>query len=161
MQRTAILSDCGKFRYRLGRRWHSGPTLLFVMLNPSVANAHIDDPTIKKCMGFAARTGHSAIEVVNLFAYRATHPRDLKLAGWPVGPDNQCHVESTAAEVVAVGGKIVCAWGSNARGRPEAEAMVTALTVFGGHSVYALSRLADGTPAHPLMLPYSCQLEVF
>src|SRR5689334_20041621 len=72
--KSAVLSPCGLYRYRLTRRWGDGPALLFVMLNPSTADATEDDPTIRRCTGFAKREGMPAIEVVNLFAWRATDP---------------------------------------------------------------------------------------
>ncbi|UIF90926.1 DUF1643 domain-containing protein [Cupriavidus sp. UYPR2.512] len=157
MQRTATISDCGTFRYRLGRRWADGPTLAFVMLNPSTADAYQDDPTIRKCIGFAQRTGHSAIEVVNLFAFRATKPADLKAAGWPTGPENLGAITYVARTTHEAGGKVVLAWGANARGLG---APVLVRGVLSGHGIpaYALRVLDDGTPAHPLMLPYACEL---
>lgn len=158
MQKTATISDCGTFRYRLGRRWASGPAMLFIMLNPSTADAYVDDPTIRKCIGFAERNGADAIEVVNLFAFRATDPKALAHAGWPAGPENDGHVASATKEVHEDGGKIVLAWGANARGRDEALSMVCDLG-YRGIPTYTLRRLLDGTPAHPLMLPYSCELQ--
>ncbi len=158
MEKTATISSCGKFRYRLGRRWASGPAMLFIMLNPSTADAYVDDPTIRKCIGFAERNGADAIEVVNLFAFRATDPKALAWAGWPVGPENAEHVARATSEVHEDDAKIVLAWGANARGRDEALAMTLDLG-YRGIPAYTLRRLIDGTPAHPLMLPYSCSLE--
>jgi hypothetical protein len=68
MRRTAIISECGRYRYRLTREWGDGPLLTFAMLNPSTANAEIDDPTIRRCMSFGRREGASGISVFNLFA---------------------------------------------------------------------------------------------
>jgi hypothetical protein len=158
MQKTATISDCGKFRYRLGRRWASGPAMLFIMLNPSTADAYTDDPTIRKCIGFAERNGADAIEVVNLFAFRATDPKALARAGWPVGPENAEHVARATKEVHEDEGRIVLAWGANARGRDEAKAMICDLARC-GLPLYVFRFLLDGTPAHPLMLPYSCDLQ--
>lgn len=155
MNRTAIISECGAYRYRLDRRWAHDPCMLFVMLNPSTADAELDDPTIRKCMGFASRAGCGAIEVVNLYAYRATDPRALKAAGWPVGPKNHEHMAGAILDIIHGGGIVVAAWGANARGRPEASAML-AKAARTGIAVHALRILPDGTPAHPLMLPYSC-----
>ena len=85
----ALLSSCGTYRYRLWRYWHTErEPLIFIMLNPSTADAMQDDPTIRKCIGFAKRLGFGGIEVVNLFAYRATDPRDLRANGYQVGPDD-------------------------------------------------------------------------
>lgn len=160
MKRTAIISDCGKFRYHLARRWGGGRPMMFIMLNPSTADADIDDPTIRKCIGFAERNGCEAIEVVNLFAYRATDPRDLARAGHQVGPLNDDHIASAAAQTSAYGGIIVCAWGAHARGLFRAGDVQALLTCI-GYPLHALKLLADGTPAHPLMLPYSCKPALF
>ena len=74
----AVVSDDGLYRYILTRTWdRSLPALVFCMLNPSTADATVDDPTIRKCIGFAQRLGYGGIIVVNLFAYRATKPREL------------------------------------------------------------------------------------
>jgi hypothetical protein len=77
IERTATISDCGRYRYTLGRTWSDEPPVLFVMLNPSTADADVDDNTISKCIGFAKRWGHGGITVVNLYAWRATNPKEL------------------------------------------------------------------------------------
>lgn len=110
----ATVSDCARYRYRLWRRWGDGPQLGFVMLNPSTADAAVDDPTIRRCMGFARREGCDGIEVVNLFAWRATDPteiRDRARAGVDVvGPENRRHLAAMAANPKI--GLTVAAWGS-------------------------------------------------
>lgn len=112
MIRTAVISPCTKFRYELCRVWDSNlPELLFIMLNPSRADDQQDDPTIRKCIGFATRLGYGSIRVVNLFAYRATDPADLKAAGYLVGDQNDEWIERGVRECDA----IAYAWGANAR----------------------------------------------
>lgn len=161
MVRDARLSECGTFRWWLSRTWDASlPVLLFVMLNPSKADASVDDPTVRKCIGFAQRNGYGSIVVVNLFAYRATDPADLKAGGWQQGEDNAVLVCDMARQYVHDGGRVVVAWGANARGRPEARSMLSSLRGY-GVPLYALRVLGDGTPAHPLMLPYSCELVPF
>ena len=153
---AAVVSPCGRYRYSLTRGWGADlanqPRLLYVMLNPSTADAGQDDPTIRKCIGFAQRLGFLALEVVNLYAFRATDPKALKAAGYPVGPDNDLHIRSALARCHRT---VVCAWGVNARGlaRP-AEVLQLIRSV--GYEPHALDLCADGTPSHPLMLPYSC-----
>lgn len=72
MRSHAVLSEDGVYRYRLTREWGENldacKRVCFVMLNPSTADASKDDPTIRKCIGFATRLGFDALEVVNLFA---------------------------------------------------------------------------------------------
>lgn len=155
--RSASISDCGTYRYHLAREWSTDKPMLFVMLNPSTADAGKDDPTIRKCLGFATRNGCGSIQVVNLFAYRATYPRDLRRAGYPVGPKNLATIRRAALDVAARGGLVVCAWGSNGRGLAMV-AVVKALLRDAGVKLHALDLLADGTPGHPLPLAYSCQL---
>ena len=80
MRREAEISPCGLHRYRLTREWAPTlPTIAFVMLNPSTADGEIDDPTIRRCIGFARDLGYGRLHVVNLFTYRATDPREV----WP------------------------------------------------------------------------------
>lgn len=78
--RWATISPDGQYRYDLGRRWGEGPLLAFVMLNPSTADAEVDDPTIRRCVGFAKREGCGGIIVRNLFAFRTPSPKALKAA---------------------------------------------------------------------------------
>lgn len=149
---NAVISDCGKFRYILRRSWNAArPVLGYVMLNPSTADAEKDDPTIRKCIGFADRLGYGAIVVTNLYAFRATSPADLKRAAYPVGPENDEFVAKAAREARDV----ICAWGANARGlvRPTETLRILASV---GRPPLALRILPCGTPSHPLMLPYTC-----
>ena len=87
--RGAHFSRCGRYRYALRRTFPAGQgTVLFVGLNPSTADAHVDDPTIRRCMGFAAAWGHRELWVANLFALRSPYPDALLGADDPVGPRN-------------------------------------------------------------------------
>lgn len=157
MNRAALLSPCGTYRHTLLRQWDPKlPTACVVMLNPSTADAEKDDPTIRKLIGFGRRLGWGGFEVVNLFSYRATKPADLKRAGYPgqsVGDDD--FIIRAALTSLRTGGPVICAWGANARGlqRPE----VVRIRLRQSHvPLHALRLLPDGTPEHPLMLPYTC-----
>lgn len=159
MKRIAQLSPCGTFRYRLGREWTEDGArkpLVFVMLNPSTADAEQDDATIRRCVRFADAQGFGAIDVVNLFAYRATKPEDLRRAGYPVGPDNDQHI----ADAVRRSGATCLAWGANAAGleRPQ---IVLPLIRAQGVEPLCLRITRSGHPQHPLMLPSSCRLMPF
>jgi hypothetical protein len=106
--RDAVLSDDGRYRYRLSRRWTEGPTLHWVMLNPSTADADKDDPTIRRCVGFATHNGFGSISVCNLFALRATNPRELIPAcSAAVGPANDKFIQE-----IPSGSTVVAAWGA-------------------------------------------------
>src|ERR1700731_2978902 len=108
LERDAVISDCGRSRYLLRRTWdHDKPRALFVMLNPSTADAEVDDPTIRSCMRLAKQMGHGSFEVVNLFAWRATDPRELHTASDPVGPENDRVIEAAVNRCDIV----ICAWG--------------------------------------------------
>lgn len=89
----AILSACGTYRYHLWRLWDKAlPVMVFVMQNPSTADASHDDPTIRKCIGFAKRHGYGGISVRNIFALRATDERILLTHHDPFGPENDAHL---------------------------------------------------------------------
>lgn len=145
----AILSECEIYRYRLSRRWGDGPACLFIMLNPSTADALQDDPTIRRCIGFAMREGCGALEVVNLMAFRTADPADLpddpEIAS---GPDNLDHIR---AALQAADGPVIAAWGAH----PKAEAgreLVCRILAQMNRSAYHLKRTKSGAPGHPLYI---------
>ena len=145
---TAQISPCGQYRYTLTR----GPltpypdrgTALFCMLNPSTADAALDDPTIRRCRGFADRWGCNGISVVNLYALRSTDPKALWRHDDPVGPMNDYLLREAAR---ACGG-VVCAWGANARPDRVAAAVEAFRSV--GAKLHCLGTTKDGHPRHPL-----------
>jgi hypothetical protein len=108
---TANLSPCGTYRYTLRRRWaEGGPAVLWILLNPSTADATKDDPTVRKGVGFSQRWGFNALTFVNLFAYRATDADKLLTPGLDiVGPDNDSWLEL----MVATHPTIILAWGAH------------------------------------------------
>lgn len=96
MKKHATLSDCGKYRYWLERSWEeTGKGFVnWIMLNPSTADAEIDDQTIRKCIGFSKLWGYDGMHVVNLFAFRATDPESLYGCGCPVGLGNKDFIQA-------------------------------------------------------------------
>ena len=76
-QGDAVFSGCGRYRYRLTRELGGKLTLTVVMLNPSTADGSADDPTIRRCKGFAKDWGYGRLVIVNLYAFRATNPKDM------------------------------------------------------------------------------------
>lgn len=134
----------GPYRYRLWREWNGSlPSCLFVMLNPSTADASQDDPTIRRCIGFAKRWGFGRLDVVNLYALRATDPRELRKHASPIGPRNDLAVGEAMLECRS----IVAAWG--ARGEPtHAARMLDHAPKW--RDVFCLGVTLGGAPLHPL-----------
>jgi hypothetical protein len=145
---SAILSDCERYRYLLGREWTDGPTAVFVMLNPSTADALHNDPTIRRCLRYARDWGCGALMVANLYAWRATDPAELWTAADPIGPENDAHLYAAATIAAESGGPLVGAWGASAR--PDRIAAVLALP--GMDRLTALAVTKAGQPKHPLYL---------
>jgi hypothetical protein len=141
----ALFDETGTYRYRLWRQWDDAlPRLGFILLNPSTADATADDPTLRRCLGFARLWGYGAIEVGNLFALRATLPRTLFAAADPVGPYNDEALRDLVARVQA----LVVGWGNGGRWRQGAAA-VTAAGVLPAATL-CLGYTRHGQPHHPL-----------
>ena len=157
------MSKCRRYRYHLTRGgWLGGSgTVAFVMLNPSTANAEEDDPTIRRCIRFAKDWGYAQLSVVNLYAYRATNPKELKALGREAigetcertgyGPlysnvnDNWLRTTAMQAD------QIVVAWGASegpvsGRAKDSAEVLMT----HRGPFLKALGTTKAGHPRHPL-----------
>jgi hypothetical protein len=146
-RRSAVISECGAYRYSLTRRWYpgGGQLCLFVMLNPSTADASIDDPTIRRCMSFADTWHYGGIVVVNVYAYRATQPADLWRAQDPHGPENRDFINSSLWQTDLT----IAAWGNNAR---KEDALHVYWMLMAERPVYCLGVTGKGFPKHPLYL---------
>lgn len=149
MIRSALISDCGRYRYRLTRTWGPGPAAVFVMLNPSTADGTQDDPTVRRCVTFADAWGYGGLIVVNLYAWRATKRAELKLAPDPVGPDNEAHLRTAASTALETDAPLVGAWGASA----DAARITEVLALPGMERLTALAVTKAGQPKHPLYLP--------
>lgn len=153
VRRSAILSDDERYRYLLLREWDDTlPTATIVMLNPSTADALVDDATIRRLAGekgFARRWACGAVMVVNLYGLRATDPAELWTADDPVGPDNDAHLYAAAQMAAETGGPLIGGWGAQAK--PERIAEVLAIP--GMDRIQALAVTNAGQPSHPLYLP--------
>lgn len=159
LEQNAVISTCGRYRYLLTRQ--VGTTLrtaTFIMLNPSTADASNDDPTIRRCIGFARRWGCGRMAVLNLFAFRATDPADLKRAEEPVGPENRDWFERTL--LGAAEGPVVCGWGVHGEHRGQDGVVLGWLQAFGVQPL-ALGLTKDGHPRHPLYLSKGAELVPF
>ena len=155
--RGALISADGLYRYRLWRLWDDlTPVMVWVMLNPSTADADVDDPTIRKCIGFAKVGHYGGIIVVNLFAWRATDPKELPKVKDPVGPENDQHIlwACTAPLMLSV----VAGWGSNKFAQKRAWRVKVLIQGGARRDIKCFRRSDNGTPWHPLYLPYSSPL---
>lgn len=148
MKTDAVISNCGQYRYVLTRRFDDmladHPLALFLMLNPSTADADLDDPTIRRCIGFAKAWGCSGVVVVNLYALRSTDPSQLWRHEEPVGKMNDKWISRLGAESVDV----ICAWGANAKAERVEE--VVKMLESNGARLWCLGTTKSGAPRHPL-----------
>ena len=143
---SALFSTCGHYRYRLTRELAgTGGALLIIGLNPSTADATHNDPTIRRCIGFAERWGHSALIVANLFAFRATHPKDLKKAADPVGPECDRFLLESAMKA----SRVLVAWGYHGAFLSRHSEVTELLK---NHPLECLGKTQSGLPRHPLYI---------
>lgn len=155
---SAIISACGKYRYRLERECSGALNTAVIMVNPSTANAEQDDATIRKLRGFGERNNWGRIIVGNLFAYRATDVRELGKVPDPIGPENDDHLIRILAEC----DQVVCAWGPlGKQPKQYRNRFLNVLTLIDGAGLDPLRIGATtlcGQPRHPLMLPYAASI---
>lgn len=145
MEKGAFIDPSGMYRYRLWRIWDQTlPLCLFIMLNPSTADSDIDDPTIRRCMSFAKAWGYGGIDVINIFAFRATKPQVLRQVDDPEGPWNQ----TTFSTALVLPSLIICAWGTNVM--TDSRGYLNMLKALNGRRVFCLGTTAAGHPRHPL-----------
>lgn len=147
---TAIMSECGAYRYALGRHWtldESAPSVLFIALNPSTADASQDDPTVRRMMHFARDWGYERMHLANIFALRSTDPKALYRHPNPIGPAN----DSAILQLCELAHRVVCCWGTHgAHLNRGADVLRLIADCFG--------RTAGGHPPHPLYLSKSTTL---
>lgn len=160
LSRSAVLSADGLYRYSLTRTLVAGCpcTVNFVMLNPSTADAHADDPTIRRCVGFASSWGFCKLVVTNLFAFRATDPQALGRVDDPIGPDNDVWIHRVAADA----NLIIAAWGANAEKVDAHRASAVAKKLRErGDIVNVLGVTKAGHPRHPLFVRADAHPEIY
>lgn len=167
VHKSAEVSECGRYRWWLRRSWSFWDAELghikgkgvcsFVMLNPSTADAMQDDPTIRRCIGFARSWGFDTLTVRNLFAWRATNPSELLRADTPTGGargDLELLTACTANIVIA-------AWGADVPFGRDAEALQLFSKNFSHVPIYCLGKTKLGKPRHPLYVKGDTQPQLF
>lgn len=168
---TAVISPCATYRYMLTRRWDDVPTVvkgfhgtdlaLWIMLNPSTADADTDDPTIRRCIAFSKAWGFAGLTVVNLFALRATNPEELRHHPDPTGPRNVEHIRSALADHHVC----IAAWGASVE-KAGSKGFATASDVRKiaqdlGRTLECLGMTMAGHPRHPLYVAASTSTQPY
>jgi hypothetical protein len=155
----ALLSPCRIYRYTLERVWDiDRPRCAFVGLNPSTADEHQLDPTLRRCVRFADSWGYGSFIMLNVYAFRSTDWRGVQMYGAPVGPDNDKWVGRTVLEIEGNGGIVICCWGTHVkdiRGGLDRSAAVCAMI----SRPYYIRMTRSGYPEHPLYLPSNLEPE--
>ena len=158
MKKGAELSEDGIYRYSLTRCWDEQlPTILWVMLNPSRADASRDDNTITRCINFSRSWGYGSLEVGNLFALRTPNPIELMGHPDPVGPLN----DEWLKRMVGRCDMVIAAWGEPKI--PILFSRIDQVMPLLGPEVYAVNAsdrpllTAGGEPRHPRILPISAK----
>jgi hypothetical protein len=144
----ARFSRDGRHRLLLGRLWDDAlPTVAFVGLNPSTADATTDDATIRRCIGFARSWGFGSLLVANLYTFCATDPRDLEAWGdrLAFGAD---HALRDAANEAAL---VIEAWGAHPLALRRADHVQRILEERADVGFLGLTK--SGAPRHPLYVP--------
>jgi hypothetical protein len=135
----------GPYRYSLWREWDPDrPRLLWVLLNPSTADANREDPTLRRCLAFSRTWSFGSLEIVNLYAWRSPTPEDLTRVENPVGDQNDRYIQ----EAVQRAAKIVVAWGAYKALHGRDRAVIDLLA----QPLWCLGKTRDGNPRHPLYL---------
>ena len=146
---SATFDGTGDYRYRLDRRWdrNNDDRITFILLNPSTADGFKDDPTIRRCVGFAQGWEAGAVTIVNLFAYRSTDPKQLYGAFDPVGEDNDRFIREAVTGVSYV----VAAWGNHGNFMGRCENVIESMRI-ADVKLHCFGLNKTGQPKHPLYL---------
>lgn len=146
-----VISECGKYRYVLRRLLaanlgRNDGQLTIIMLNPSTADADTDDQTVRRCVRFARDNYNGLLSIVNLFAFRARNPIDLRAHPMNIiGPDNENWLRQECSKAFTV----IVAWGNHGSflGRDK-----QVLSMLQGMRIrtYCFGVTQKGQPMHPL-----------
>lgn len=161
--RSADISLDRVYRYHLQRFWAwdrsaFSRSCCWIMLNPSTADASVDDPTIRRCINFSHGWGFGRMTVVNLFAFRAANPKMLRTVRDPVGSENDDWILGAVRDANTV----VCAWGRGGSYLDRDKVVLDLIrAIRPKKQTMCLGTNADGTPRHPLYLPRATVLEPY
>ena len=158
LEKVAIISDCRKYRYMLRRSWDfTKPRYLIVMLNPSTADAEKDDATIRSCTRLCSALGAGSYEVVNLFAYRATNPKELfDLNHDAIGPKNDEHIEAALFRCDLP----ILAWGAHHLAYHRGNT-ITPIIKRKRPAAFCFGTNKDKSPKHPLYIKSDASLQIY
>jgi len=155
MNRKTIFSPDRMYRYTLWREWDifNPDYAMFIGLNPSTADEIKNDPTVRRCIGFAKDWGYGALCMTNAFAYRATDPREIISCALPIGSENDKWLVKVAKDA----GIVIAAWGVNGSFLSRDKGVLKLLH----NSIYCLGKTKDGYPRHPLYVYQKVQPQVY
>ena len=140
----AEFSECGSYRYALWRSWDNAlPSVMFVSLNPSIADDQREDPTLIRCINFARAWGFGGILIGNLFAGISTDPKNIRYMSDPVGKDNDSWLQKMA-EIAEIK---IAAWGNHGHYRGRDSKILQMMA-----PMFCIKENTSGQPAHPLYL---------
>ena len=152
MRSEALFSRCRLYRYTLWRVWDQNrPYVAFIGLNPSTADEVRNDPTVRRCIGYAQDWKFGGMCMLNIFAYRATDPKVMFDHPTPVGPRNDHWIRKVTQEA----GLVVAAWGNHGQHLSRSARIMTIATV----PMKCLGVTGAGMPKHPLYVRKDVMLE--
>ncbi|HEA46393.1 MAG TPA: DUF1643 domain-containing protein [Candidatus Pacearchaeota archaeon] len=144
---NAVFSEDRVHRYVLIREWDlNKPSLMVVSLNPSTADEKKNDPTIRRCIGFAKKWGFGKLIMTNIFAFRATLPKDLFNSENPVGNKNDYWLKKLSKKA----DKVLLAYGNHGKFRNRHDEILKIID-----NPYCIKKSKTGMPMHPLYLKYT------
>ena len=162
-----VFSEDRTYRYTLTRQWQAGRPegttvpyqqgCMFVCLNPSTADEHQDDPTVRRCIGYAKAWGYDSLTLCNLYGLRSTDPWQLQHHPAPIGPENDEWLQYAAAAHHEAHTPVVCAWGNHGEYEGRGAEVAALLAETGPLHVLALN--STGHPLHPLYAHGSLELQ--
>ncbi len=151
----AVFSKSRSHRYALYRYYHGDRYVMFVCLNPSTATETKNDPTVRRCIGYAHQWGFGGVVVCNIFAYRATDPKDMESHDFPI--EEECEANDYWINWFAKGAsRIVCSWGNHGQYLDQGEAIHSLIY---DYRPFCFGVTKAGHPKHPLYLASDCKLE--